>query len=377
MNIETLKGYMAALVYLLQRRRILKRAELIKFIIESELFKAENLTAFKQEFSENKVIKYNNLSINDIDVLLENCRENKIKITMRGESNYPKLLDESSDAPLVIFYKGKIERLNQKNLNNLSVVGTRRMSPYGQRFIETEIPKLSLYNFCIISGLARGIDSCAHKVALENSIFTVAVLAHGIDLIYPREHRALSDKIAKEGVLISEHAPGVKPMKPYFPARNRIISALSNYTLVVEAGEKSGSLITAQFAAEQSRNVMTVPGSIYYDVSSGCNSLLKDGALLVRSAKDITDWMNLDLQAYSKNIDFQKEKFNNITSKLICDNMTLSIINLLDKKSFNELELANRLNLNISELLIELTKLEALGYIKRNGTKVFLTKSLN
>lgn len=377
MDIEIVKDYMAALVYLLQRRKVLKRTELIKFIIESELFKTENLTLFKQRFSENKVIKYSNLSINDLEVLLGNCGEYNIKITMRGENNYPKLLNESSDAPLVIFYKGKIERLNQSNLNSLSVVGTRRMSSYGQRFIESEIPKLSLYNFCIISGLARGIDGCAHKVAIENSIFTVAVLAHGIDLIYPREHKSLRDIIAKEGVLISEHAPGVKPLKPYFPARNRIISALSNYTLVVEAGVKSGSLITAQFAAEQNRNVMTVPGSIYQDVSAGCNSLLKDGALLVRSAKDITDWMNIDFQTYSKNIDFQKEKFNNMSSKLIYDNLTLKIFNLLDKKAFNELELANRLNLNISELLIELTKLEALGCIKRSGTKVFLTKSLN
>lgn len=377
MNIEIVKNYMSTLVYLIQKQRILKRSELIKYIINSELFKSESLELFRKNFFKDEVMKYSTLNVNDIESLLRNCYDNDIKIIMRGEKHYPKLLNESSDAPLVIFYKGNIEKLNQNNLNNLSIVGTRKMSSYGRRFIESEIPKLSLFNFCIISGLARGIDSCAHEVALENSIFTVGVLAHGIDLIYPREHRMLRDRIAKAGVLISEHAPGVKPLKPYFPARNRIISALSNFTLVVEAGEKSGSLITAQFAAEQNRNVMTVPGSIYQDVSAGCNSLLKDGALLVRSAKDITDWMNIDFQPYHKNIDFKKEKLNNITSKLICDRLTLSIINLLDKKPFDELELANRLNLNINEILIELTKLESLGYIKREGAKVFLTKSLN
>lgn len=377
MNIEIVKNYMTALVYLLQKKKILKRSELIKYIISSELFKSKSLEKFRKNFSKDEVIKYSSLNVSDIECLLKNCNENNIKLTMRGEQHYPKLLNESNDAPLVIFYRGNLEKLNQENLNHLSIVGTRKMSSYGRRFIESEIPKLSLYNFCIISGLARGIDSCAHEVAIANSIFTVGVLAHGIDLIYPKEHRVLRDRIAKAGVLISEHAPGVKPLKPYFPARNRIISALSNYTLVVEAGEKSGSLITAQFAAEQNRNVMTVPGSIYQEVSVGCNSLLKDGALLVRSAKDITNWMNLDVKVYHKDIDFKKEKLNNITSKLICDRLTLSIINLLDKKPFDELELANRLNLNISEILIELTKLESLGYIKRDGAKVFLTKSLN
>ncbi len=377
MNIEIVKNYMTALVYLLQKKKILKRSELIKYIISSELFKSKSLEKFRKNFSKDEVIKYSSLNVSDIECLLKNCNENNIKLTMRGEQHYPKLLNESNDAPLVIFYRGNLEKLNQENLNHLSIVGTRKMSSYGRRFIESEIPKLSLYNFCIISGLARGIDSCAHEVAIANSIFTVGVLAHGIDLIYPKEHRVLRDRIAKAGVLISEHAPGVKPLKPYFPARNRIISALSNYTLVVEAGEKSGSLITAQFAAEQNRNVMTVPGSIYQEVSVGCNSLLKDGALLVRSAKDIANWMNLDVKVYHKDIDFKKEKLNNITSKLICDRLTLSIINLLDKKPFDELELANRLNLNISEILIELTKLESLGYIKRDGAKVFLTKSLN
>lgn len=225
--------------------------------------------------------------------LLENLNKEKLKALTIEDPAYPKLLKQIYDPPFILYYRGDLEALNGFLL---AVVGARKYSPYGAQATEKLTRELSLNNLTITSGLALGIDTLAHSAAIEAGGKTVAVLGSGLDQqnIYPSQNRYLADKIQTHGGLIlSEYPIGTMPLKHHFPQRNRIISGLSNATLVVEAAEKSGALITAFHALEQNREVFAVPGSIYSGSSEGTNRLIAMGAKLVTNAKDIIETLNL------------------------------------------------------------------------------------
>ncbi len=201
-----------------------------------------------------------------------------------GLPPYPNLLAELEDAPPVITFKGHVSLLNKPSV---AIVGARNASAAAIRFARTLAAELSGGGLAVVSGLARGIDGAAHQGALDGG--TVAVIAGGIDVVYPPEHADLQARIAEQGLLIAEQPPGVEPQARHFPRRNRIIAGLSLGVVVVEAAPRSGSLITARLALEQGREVMAVPGSPLDPRAQGCNQLIRDGAILIQSAADVIE----------------------------------------------------------------------------------------
>lgn len=197
---------------------------------------------------------------------------------------YPPLLIEIADPPPVLYVWGEVDCLTQPQL---AIVGSRRPTGQGCRDAYDFGSQLAQAGFVITSGLALGIDAAAHRAALEAGGKTIAVLGHGIDRIYPAQHRELAEVVRQHGALITEFPLGTPPKATHFPSRNRIISGLSVGVLVVEAALKSGSLVTARLAAEQNREVFALPGSIHNPVSRGCNALIKSGATLVQGVEDI------------------------------------------------------------------------------------------
>jgi DNA processing protein len=203
-----------------------------------------------------------------------------------GEAAYPRLLAEIAGAPPLLFVKGSIEA---PAAGAVAIVGSRRPSLAGLALATRLAGDLARSGLAIVSGLARGIDTAAHAGALEAGGKTIGVLACGIDVAYPPENRALAQAISRSGGVVTELVPGSRPLRHNFPRRNRLISGLALGTVVVEAGEKSGALITAAFALEQNRSVFAVPGSPGLARSKGTNRLLKEGARLVESADDVLE----------------------------------------------------------------------------------------
>jgi len=199
---------------------------------------------------------------------------------------FPYLLNEISAPPLGIFYIGDCGLLGT---DQISIVGSRNASPGGLKTARAFSRELSLSGFTITSGMAAGVDKAAHEGALNSKFPTIAVMGTGIDRIYPRSNKDLYERIASNGVIITEFPPGAAAQRSHFPQRNRIISGLSHGTLVVEAGVRSGSLITARLAAEQGREVFAIPGSIHMPTSRGCHKLIRDGAKLVEGVDDIIE----------------------------------------------------------------------------------------
>lgn len=213
---------------------------------------------------------------------LELLHKNHANIVSYNCGDYSKLLSQIHDAPPILTYKGNIELLS--NPQTIAIVGARNASVNGRFFASKIAKELSAQNYVIASGFARGIDTAAHSVNTKN---TIAVLAGGIDYIYPPENHKLYEKIANEGLVIAELPIGAKPLAQHFPRRNRLISGLSLGVVIIEASLKSGSLITAKYALEQNREIFALPGFPLDPRNSGANKLIKDGAHLIESTEDI------------------------------------------------------------------------------------------
>jgi DNA processing protein len=200
------------------------------------------------------------------------------------DASYPALLKEIADPPPVLYVRGQ---LTPEDAGAVAMVGTRRATVYGRDVAERLAYDLARNGLTVVSGLAKGIDTHAHRGALAGGGRTIAVLGHGLDTIYPPENRRLAAELVERGALVSDYALGTGPLAEYFPPRNRIISGLSAGVVVVEADHTSGALITSKFASEQGRDVFAVPGPINAPSSRGCNRLIQDGAKLVTSAEDV------------------------------------------------------------------------------------------
>ncbi|WKE65698.1 DNA-processing protein DprA [Gallaecimonas kandeliae] len=218
-----------------------------------------------------------------VDDILTWMARDGVQLLFLGDSDYPALLAESPWPPVRLFVKGRVELLDSPQL---AVVGTRKPSPAGRSALGLVEPLLAA-GLILTSGMALGIDGLAHQLALKVGAPTVAVLATGLDQCYPRRHQALFEQIAAQGALVSEMPPGTAALPALFPQRNRIIAGLSLATLVVEAGLKSGSLITARLAADAGREVLAVPGTPFNPQAQGCHQLLKEGAGLVTEPEDL------------------------------------------------------------------------------------------
>jgi DNA processing protein len=246
----------------------------------------------------------------------------KISFVTWHDLKYPTLLKEIPAPPFLLYYKGSLETLYDKNKNRLAIVGSRKHSAYAEKTINEFLPGLTEQKIEIISGLALGVDSLAHQAVLNNNGLTIAVLGTGLDSasIYPAINRHLAENIIKNGgVIISEFPPKTQPLRQNFPQRNRIISGLAQATLVIEARDKSGSLITADFALNQNREVLAIPGNIFAEFSQGPNNLIKSGAKTITEIEDILEIFKLETSKTIKNGRLKKDKtiFNDEEEKII------------------------------------------------------------
>jgi DNA processing protein len=223
----------------------------------------------------------------------EQIKIEQIKQVHIGEKDYPELLNYISNPPEKLYYIGDIKIASKPSI---AIVGARKATAYGKWAAYGFAKKLSDYGICVVSGMAYGIDAYAHKGAVENQGETIAVLGCGIDICYPESNLMLRENILKEGLILSEYEPGVPPLPYRFPMRNRIISGLSIGTIIIEAGISSGSLITAECAAEQGRNIYALPGNINSMYSFGTNKLIQDGAIPLIVFDDIIDELGITKQ---------------------------------------------------------------------------------
>ncbi len=254
-----------------------------------------------------------------------------IKVFFYYDKEYPERMKRCNDSPLLLYYKGTAD-LNAPRI--ISIVGTRNATEYGRLTIEKFVAELVPLNVLVISGMAYGIDICAHKAALKNKIQTVGVFGHGLDRVYPSLHAATAEKMLSSGGLLSEFISGTKPDKVNFPMRNRIVAGLADATVVVEAGIKGGALITARLANSYNRDVFAFPGRINDTYSQGCNMLIKTNmAALIESARDIEYMMGWQEEKH-KAAASQKKLFMDLSDEeqVIADlftgkeNLTIDVI---------------------------------------------------
>ena len=261
---------------------------------------------------------------------------------------YPQCLKEISNPPLKLYYKGNLDLLKDERL--IAVVGTRNPSSYGKLCCEYMVKKMTSANITIVSGFAKGIDSIAHKTSLLAGGKTIAVIASGLDIVYPASNLSLYREIEEKGLILSEYEAGVKPFKSNFPQRNRIIAGLSKGTIVVESKDRGGSLITADLALEFNRDVYAVPGDVFSEYSKGCNNLIRDS-----KAKSLSN-INELLDDYSWKIE---EK--NINNKYT-QNQLLILNSLSSEKNLDNILMETKIEQ--TEILAELMTLEIMGVIK-------------
>ena len=222
---------------------------------------------------------------------MERLEKSGVRALTWHDDDYPARLKEIYDLPPVIYVKGNLTPDDERSI---AVVGTRNPTHYGNQVTERLVYDIANSGVTIVSGLARGIDGIAHRTALDAGQRTIAVLGSGLDIIYPREHTNLSEWVADNGALVSEHALGTRPDARNFPRRNRIMSGMTLGTLVIEAGARSGALITARQALEENREVFAVPGNILSDNSKGTNRLIRESAAkLVTTCEDVLEELNL------------------------------------------------------------------------------------
>ena len=286
--------------------------------------------------------------------------ESGIGFVSPGHINYPKRLRNISGAPYALYYLGKLPEEERKTV---AIVGARGRSTYGSEVARHLAQELSSHGVTVVSGMACGIDTDAHNGALEGESDTYAVLGCGVDICYPRQNRYLYQRIMERGGILSEYPPGTQPLPAFFPERNRIISGLSDCVVVVEAKERSGSLITADFAMEQGKDVYAVPGRITDRLSGGCNRLIKQGAGIVQSVEDFLADLDIFTENNCHQLDFRKnllEKDERLVYSLT-DFRPVSLGTLVDKTGFS-----------ILRLLEILEKLESLGLIKETFTNYYV-----
>ncbi len=294
------------------------------------------------------------------------CQEKGIQIISYFDEAYPSLLREIHDPPLVLYVKGGALKNTQPMI---SMVGSRNASVYGRQMALRLATDLVLKGITIVSGMARGIDGAAHTGAMQAGGRTIAVLGSGVDVVYPPEHAALYEKIIEKGVVISEFPLGTIP-KPYnFPKRNRIISGMTQGTVVVEATRKSGSLITARLALEEGRDVYSIPGPADALRSMGTNNLIKEGAKLITCADEINEDIlsSKKTEAVNRSIEevFHSELNSEILSEKRCDDSNDQIMRCLNDTPQTINRLMDMTNMSQPKLYMRLTTLEMRQQIKR------------
>ncbi len=300
-----------------------------------------------------------------LDELEQKLRIQGIQVLTWDDQAYPDRLRQIVQSPFVLYIKGQ---LLAEDAWAVAIVGTRRYSSYGRQVAENISHTLARNGITIISGLARGIDGIAHRTAIDAGGRTIAVLGSGLDILYPPEHRALAEEISKEGALISDYPLGTPPDGSNFPPRNRIISGLSKIIIVIEAGERSGALITATYAAEQGKEVFAVPGKISAPMSKGTNLLIKQGAHPLLDPQDVLDLLNMTLVAEQRVI----------RKALPSDPKEAVLYQAVGEEPLHVDEICSQVNLPIEEVTSTLALMELKGMVRKTfGMKYVAVQELN
>jgi DNA processing protein len=294
----------------------------------------------------------------DLDAIAAGCLNLGHQVIPFQSSRYPALLRETSAPPLVLYVLGE---LLPEDVRAISVIGSREFTLYGRDVARQFSADLAAAGVTVVSGLARGIDGVAHRSAIEAGGRTIAVLGGGLDRIYPAEHTSLAKLITQHGALISEYPTRTRPVPGNFRARNRIMAGISIAVVIVEARLKSGTLITANYAAHYNRDVFAVPGSVHSDASEGCHQLLRDGASLARSAADVLNDLEIDAPI--------RRSEPEIESAL--STIDTAILNTLTSDSRHIDDIAAELDLSITDVATALMMLELSGRVRNHGSQHF------
>lgn len=288
--------------------------------------------------------------------------KNNVSVLWMQDEGYPARLKSCVDAPLLMYYRGNTD-LSPENV--VAVIGTRKYTDYGQRACENLLEDLKDSGILIMSGLAAGIDTIAHKGALKNNLSTVGVLGHGLDKMYPAANKNLAKEMMEHGGLLTEYATSTVGDKSHFPMRNRIVAGMSDVTIVVESDIKGGALITARIADSYNRDVAAFPGRIFDSKSSGCNELIRTNiAAMITSADDLLELMNWKDDTKKKPV--QKQLFINLT-----DNERIVYDALAGKDNVHADELLYQCNMSNSILASTLLQLEMQGLVKALPGKLY------
>ena len=296
----------------------------------------------------------------NLNQLLADTLAGGIKVITWEDSEYPVLLKEIDQPPPVLYVRGE---LAQEDIWSVAIVGTRRVSPYGRQVTEEIASYLAANDVSVVSGLARGVDAIAHAAAIKSGGRSLAVLGSGVDRIYPPENRQLAEKMMARGAIISDYPPGTPPEGTNFPPRNRIISGLSRAVVVIEAGETSGALITADFAAGQGREVFAVPGNILAPQSKGTNKLIRSGAHPLLNPRDVLDTLDM---AHAG----QQRKAREI---LPTDPIEAKLLEAIGHDPTHVDEIRNQTGLPIEKVSSALTMMELKGLVRQVGGMHYVT----
>jgi|694.fasta_scaffold17398_7 DNA processing protein len=299
--------------------------------------------------------------------VLQICESQKIEILYPFDPRIPSLLMEIPDPPVLLYMQGAF---TPEDSLSIGLVGTRHATAYGRYMAERLTKGLCNYGCTIVSGLARGIDGVCHRKAIDAGGRTIAVLGSSLTEIYPPEHKDLAKRIIDHGVLLSETPPKAKPKAGVFPQRNRIISGLSLGIVVIEAAERSGSLITARHAGEQGRDVFAVPGQASAPTSRGSNRLIRDGALLVQDAEDIME----HLGPLTKTVQLSSGDNIQQPNELILNEVERQVLQAIDGHATDIDQIVMQSGLPVSRVLSTLSVLEIQGFILRTGGRSYSRK---
>jgi DNA processing protein len=292
------------------------------------------------------------------DRVVQHCQENQVRIVLPLDPDFPKLLSELADPPPLLFVRGDFDQADQMAIG---IVGTRHPTHYGSQMADTLARGLSQAGLTIVSGLARGIDSVAHRAALQAGGRTIAMLGSSVTEIYPPEHDELAGQISSQGALVSETHPFAKPKAGVFPQRNRLISGISLGVIVVEAAERSGALITAQHAGEQGRDLFAVPGPITSRVSRGTNRLIRDGAILIQDAQDVIEHLGPMVSA----VRVSSDRVVHHPSELMLNDQEQTVLQAIPNMATSVDKVIVQSQLPVPRVLSTLSVLEMRGLIQR------------
>lgn len=341
-------------------RDCMKSAEAVYYIEETQLNKIE----FLNERERNKIMQAKKNGLQEDE--FKKMHERGIQFIPYFDDAYPERLREIPDYPYALYLKGK---LPEKKIRTAAVIGARKCTPYGEKYAVDFARMLARCGVGVISGMARGVDGMGHRGVLMEKGYTLAVLGSGVDICYPKEHFGLYMDIQEQGGgILSEQPPGTPPLAQNFPARNRIISGMADVVLVMEAGEKSGSLITVDMALEQGKDVYALPGPVNSQLSCGCNRLIRQGAGILLSPQEFAKEWNLSeksiLDIDEKKV--KKEKMLESHEKLLYSRLGLY------PKNVNQL--AEETGMSVQNVIRTLISLELQGYIKEVSKNCYVSE---